>query len=364
MSAPRRWARALLLALAAAVLPARAAPPAAPAPASALTELPPGVALPVPVRLAVRVLNVTQLAEVAGTAQLYLETTQRWHDPRLAFDPLQTGVQRVDRIGEEARAYLQAHWTPGLVADNQIGEPRSHTVAVSTHADGEVVVVERAESLFRVEMDMAAFPFDRQALVIGFSLPRHARQEAVLLSTEADRRLSGVEPHLSLAQWSPLGLRFAHDQATGWNARSYARLTATLDLERDAWRYVLRIFIPIIAILGVSLFVLWAPGLAPKDEGSLVFSSLLALAALSFTFESSFPGAISMNTPVAQIISLGYLYLVAVLFVRSLLGRHTQDPASPHHRLALALSRQVRWLLPLAMTVVCVGAAVRALPVR
>ena len=45
----------------------------------------------------------------------------------------------------------------------------------------------------------------------------------------------------------------------------------------------------------------------------MIFSSLLALAAISFTFESSFPGSISLNTPVAEMISLGYLYLVTVL---------------------------------------------------
>lgn len=339
-----------------------------PASAPALTEvgdaaLPPGVPLPVRVRLALRVLNLTELKEVAGTARLRIETSQRWRDPRLAFNPQQLGTQRVDRIGEAAQRYLDAIWTPGLVVDNQLDEPQSRTVAVSTHADGEIVVIERYESTFRFVMDMAAFPFDRQALALGFSLPRYARQEALLVSTELDRRLSGVDDRLSLIQWRPLGLRFQHEQTTGWNARSYARLSATLDLERESTRYLLQIFVPIIAILGVSVFVLWAPGLAPKDEGGLIFSSLLALAALSFTFESSFPGSISMETPVAQMISLGYLYLVGVLMLRSLLVRPARDPGSPRQAVAAAWLAELRWWLPLAMVIICVGAAVRALPV-
>ncbi|NDY93485.1 neurotransmitter-gated ion-channel ligand-binding protein [Ideonella livida] len=329
----------------------------APAPA---TALPPGVALPVQVGLAVQILNLTELHEVAGTLRLQLETRQRWRDPRLAFDPLREGRHRLDRQDEAAQRYLAGIWTPGLVLENQLEPPTSRTVAVSTHADGVVELVERYESRLRVTLDLAAFPFDRQALALDFALPRHARQAVVLVSTGLDRRASGVAPRLSLAQWRPTGLRFAHGQASGWNAAPHARLTATLALERDAASYLLRVFVPLVAVLSVSVFVLWVPGLAPKDEGSLIFSSLLALTALGFTFESSFPGAVSQDTPVAQILSLGYAYLVAVLLARTVLGRLM--PPGPRAALARAWLDELRWLLPLLMALVGTGAVLRTLP--
>lgn len=330
--------------------------------ATGLTSLPEGVELPVRVRVAFRVLNVLRIAEVAGQGRFYVEVTQRWNDPRLRFDAVAHGAGRIDRVGADADAYMKAIWNPALSVDNQIGERESRTVAVSTYANGDVVFIERYESNFRFRMNMDAFPFDTQDLTLSFSLPRYAKQEAILIATEADRQFSGIEETLSVVDWKPVRLRFANEESMGWNARSYSRLNATVTLTRQSERYLLRIFIPILAVLAVSIFVLWAPGLTEKDKGTQIFSSLLALAALSFTFEASFPGSISLNTPVAQIISLGYLYLVAVLLFDAIISAGCRRPHARLFPIWVALRREIRWALPMLMVVVSIGAAVRAIP--
>lgn len=344
---------ALLLALGA---PAPAAEAAGP------DELPRGIELPLRVRVAFRALNITEVKEVAGQVRLAVEVTQRWSDPRNRFDPVAVGTARVDRVGKEAEAFLDRIWTPGLVAGNQTGEVKSRSVAVSAHADGEIVVVERWEGDFRVAMNMTAFPFDRQEMKISFSLPRWPKQEVLLIATEADRQFSHVEDEISVVDWRPTGLTFTNGETAGWNARSYSRLDIGIGLERMSARYILRIFVPIVAVLAVSIYVLWAPGLKSTDKGGMIFSALLALAAISFTFESSFPGSISLNTPVAQIISLGYLYLVLVLLGDSLLSVSCDDPAARFHTAALEARRQMSWALPAIMAAVCAGAMIRVLP--
>jgi hypothetical protein len=326
-------------------------------------ELPTGVDLPVRVHLALRVINITEVKEVAGRARLYIEITQHWTDPRRRFDSVAAGAPRIDRVGEEADQFVKSIWTPGLVVDNQISLPQSRTLAVSADAGGGIVLVERYEADFRVAMNMAAFPFDRQQLTLSFSLPRYAKQDVQLVSLQMDRQLSGVETRLSVIDWRPLALSFAYDESTGWNARSYARLNATVALERLSERFIVRLFIPICAALAVSIFVLWMPGVPPKDKGGLVFSSLLALAAISFTFESSFPGSISLNTPVAKIISLGYFYLVLVLLVDALVTAPSEDPAARFHALALEARRHARWGLPSIMFIICAAMVIRATPV-
>ncbi|MGO4714273.1 neurotransmitter-gated ion-channel ligand-binding protein [Bradyrhizobium sp. 2TAF24] len=328
----------------------------------ATIPLPDGVELPIRVRVAFRVLNVLRIAEVAGQGRFYVEVTQRWNDPRLRFDAVERGTGRIDRVGQDADGYLKTIWIPALSVDNQIGERESRTAAVSTYANGDVVFIERYESNFRFRMNMDAFPFDTQDLTLEFSLPRYAKQDAILIATETDRQLSGIEQALAVVDWKPLRLRFSNEEAMGWNARSYSRLNATITLTRQSERYLLRIFIPIMAVLAASIFVLWAPGLTEKDKGTQIFSSLLALAALSFTFEASFPGAISLNTPVAQIISLGYLYLVVVLLFDAIISTGCRRPHSRYFTLCMALRHEFRWALPALMVVVSVGAAVRAIP--
>lgn len=329
---------------------------------AAEADLPEGVELPLRVRLALRILDVTEIKEVAGQARLYVELTQRWRDPRDRFETVEAGGPRIDRVGDDAQRFLQSIWTPGIVIDNQIGEADGRTVSVSAHADGEIVVVERFEADFRVATDMTAFPFDRQRIQLSFSAPRYAKQEVLIVSTDADRGFSKFADRLAVTDWRPLDLDFANSEVAGWNARSYSRLEATLSIERLSERYILRIFIPIAAVLAVSIYVLWAPGLGPTDKGGLIFSALLALAAISFTFESSFPGCISLNTPIAQIISLGYVYLVAVLLFDSLLGVPCGRPQSLLHRPCAEIRRQMSWALPVIMTTICLGVVLRALP--
>jgi hypothetical protein len=339
-----------------ATTPTAAAPSALPPPAPGL---PPDVELPVRVRLSLRVLNVTQVQETADLVRMAIETTQRWNDPRLRFDPVQAGSRRKDHVGDAATRLLKTMWTPGLAADNQTGDKEGFAAAISVHANGDVTLVERYESNFRARMDMRAFPFDRQQLTLGFSLPLYATQEAVLVNTEADRQFSGIEPSLSVTDWRPLGVHFAHQAVTGWNARNFSRMNATVGLERIAEGYLLRMFIPIVAVLLVSVFVLWVPSLTLNDKGNLIFSSLLALAAISFTFEASFPGSISLDTPVAEMVSLGYFYLVGILLLDTLLAPRSTGMPSPHRA---ALRWHLRWAAPVLMAIICVGAVVRTAP--
>ena len=318
--------------------------------------------LPVPVRVALRVLNITEINQIAGRARLLIEITQRWTDSRNRFDSIALGAPRVDRIGSEAEDFLKTIWAPGLAVDNQIGSAQARMLAVSAFADGAITLVDRYEADFRITPDMSGFPFDRQPLSLTFSLPRYASADVVLLTSELDRQFSVVESKITVVNWRPSGLIFSNDETTGWNARHYSRLEATFTLERLSSRFILRILVPIGAALMISIFVLWMPGVSPKDKGGLVVSALLALTAMSFTFENSFPGSISLNTPVAKIISMAYLYLVIVLLVDGLISGPSGDPTSRFHALAFETKRQVKWAFPAIMLVLCIATLTQAIP--
>ncbi|QCK87884.1 neurotransmitter-gated ion-channel ligand-binding protein [Phreatobacter aquaticus] len=346
----RRLVRAILAAL---VALACLGPSAIPS--LAQVSLPEGVELPIQVRLAVRVLNIVRLHEVLGEVGASVDFTQRWSDPAVAFDRIERGSERIDLVGPEAEARLKQMWSPDLMIESMIGTPRAQTVSLSLFHDGRVVLVRRFDADFRVQVSMGAFPFDRQALALSFVPPRHPASEVVLTTTEFDRHYSSIAPALSAVNWIPAKLGFRQDTFYGWNARPYSRLTAVAEIDRNWHRYVLRVFVPYFAIMSLSLFLLWAPErvISNTQRAPMVFSSLLALAALSFTFESSFPGSISMNSPIATMISMGYFYLIIVLLLDVLLSQHGSPIAQRYPSLLTEVRRNIRFTVPVIYVGLC-----------
>jgi hypothetical protein len=343
----RLWAMLVVLlgsALASTVVVAQQAQgPAGPPP------LPAGVELPMNVRLAVRVLNITRIQEVQREMSAAIEFTQRWTDPSLQFDRVAAGGERMDMVGAEAEARLSRIWQPAIAIENMIGQPRAQTAALSVFHDGRVVLIRRLDAEFRVDLTMAAFPFDQQRLVLRFASQRHPAAEVALLTTEFDMQFSGLQSSLSVANWDAGSLSFSQESFFGWNARPYARLVAVATVERQWPRYILRIFVPFFALMSLSLFLYWASDrvIEQKARAPMVFSSLLALAALSFTFESSFPGAISLNSPIATMISLGYFYLPFVLLTDAMLTSQDSALARRYPALIAEMRRNVRWTVPM-----------------
>lgn len=324
-------------------------------------DLPQGAALPIRVNLAVRLLDVVKISETAGEMSASLEYTARWHDRTQRFDPIATGSSRRDFTGEEAKRVLEEIWTPRLLVENLIDDPRNETTSLSVFSDGAIVLIHRLEADFRIISDLAAFPFDRQTLVFPFASEAHPADEVVFVVDDRDRELSTFAATLTASDWTATSMRSAMETFYGWNARPFVRASAKIVVERAWPRYFLRIFVPFVAVLTVSLFILWASRTTFSDTIGITYSALLALAALSFTFEGSFPGSMSVNSPIAFMISLGYFYLIFVLLVDLLMTHEKLPGARRNPCLTAEVRAQVRYALPIIFTTVCVCIILRSL---
>ncbi len=203
---------------------------------------------------------------------------------------------------------------------------------------------------------MSSFPFDEQRLEFTFISSRYAADEVLLSTTELDRNASSVERSISIVNWRPSRIAFVTDSFYGWNARPFAKVTAVATVERVWWNYFERLFVPFGAVMSLSLFLLWSSEevIEINKRAAIVFSSLLALAALSFTFESSFPGAISMNSPIAFMISIGYFYLPFVLTIDVYLSQKKTHLTRKYPYLLSAIRGNVRWTVPFLFTALCI----------
>jgi len=329
--------------------------------AQAAVELPRGVHLPINVHLSVRLLDITRMEETKGEISARLEFTESWRDPNLAFDPLVAGVYRKDYYGAEAAELLKSIWQPETAITNQISDPRSQSVAVSVSSDGGIALIRQVDADFRISVKLAAFPFDSQRLGFTFVAPRYSAGEVIFLIDDRDREVSSIAPELSVADWHPQVLNFALDRFYGWNAKPFARAEVTASITRAWPRYLLRIFIPFIAVVSVTFFILWAPASLKIDQAGITYSALLALAALSFTFESSFPGSMSVNSPIAFMISLGYFYLVLTLLVHMALSDTRLSVVRANPFLMAEIRANIRYTLPLIFALICACSVIRSL---
>jgi hypothetical protein len=251
-------------------------------------------------------------------------------------------------------------WQPGMVIENLIGAARGQTVALSVAEDGRITLIRRLDGDFRVRINMSGFPFDVQHLPLRFIVPRYPANQVVVTTTEADRAESSIEPTLSLANWRSKSIGFEQDSFSGWSAQPFNRLSAVITVERNSTRYLLRVFVPFTALMSISILLLWAPTTLVNmgSRPTLTFSSLLALSAMAFTFEASFPGSISMNSPIAAMISMGYLYLPMVLAIDLYLGNENSRLKKTHPLLLQEIRRNVRVTVPLLFVGICLASLI------
>lgn len=336
--------RALLLALALLIFGGGAN-------AAELTDLPRDEALPIRVATAIRVIDISQVQETAGLMAARVELTYRWADRRLAFDRVREARAQKNFFGEAATAQLRRIWQPGVDIENLSGAARQDQLGLTIDSSGAVTLVRRLDASFRVGVDMASFPFDAQRLDIILTSNRHGAREVLLVHTAADAAHSAFAGRLQTPLWTIRRLDVRNAAYAGWNGAPHSRLTFTVEAQRLYGQYLIRIFLPFLTLMSSTLVILWSTDqtmpLAPK--GALAFTTLLALVALSFTFESNFPGSMSTGTPIARIISTGYLYIVSVLFLNMFLLNKDFVLARHAPEIFAEISGFVRWALPVAV---------------
>ena len=321
-------------------------------------SLPDDLKRPVRVHVSFRLLNIMKVQETVGELSAVIELRQTWADPSLKFDGVKAGRQRLDFAGDDAKAKLADIWTPALLIENQIGAAQSVTSSISIYADGRIQLIQHVEGNFRFAKDVSAFPFDTQRIPFALVPQYHPADEVLLVVDDGDRALSTLSQELTVTDWTPTTLSFRAENFYGWNARPFARLSAEVDLSRNWPRYVLRIFVPFLAVLSVSMFILWG---AVKEPPNITYSALLALSALGFTFESSFPGSMSSSSPIALMISIGYFYLIVTLLVDLLMNSQSFPLRQAFPHLAIETRRVVRHLLPALFLIICGCVILRSL---
>jgi hypothetical protein len=309
-----------------------------------LVPFPSNVALPIKVGVALFVNNITKINEASNTFESQFDLRYDWKDPRLAFDTGEMGTNRLEFGQESAIAKLATIWNPQIKITNIIEKDAQIVPGLFIHYDGEVELIQRVKATFETKLNLDAFPFDTQFLLVAMLSSKYNSNQIALTQDQEDLNESGLDPELKVNGWQPQGISFKMTQLRAWNGAFLRQIEARVGMRRIPNAILGSIFTPFLLTLIVpTIFTFFANvELAPR---LVAWSgSILALVALTFTFSVRYPW-LSSNSLVSQIFTAGHAYqLLSVVLSITLFN---PEVAKKMDRFIVAeLVSYLRWLVP------------------
>lgn len=261
-----------------------------------------------------------------------------WSDPRLAHPG-----------PEPCRAVREEIWTPHLQLLNLRKVQRTREPELTVTPGGEVIYLLRSFGDFSFHAKLSDFPFDEQEL--GFYIVSTLGKDEVRLQSAAD--LIDMAAELSVANWelSAEGTR----QGLHYIApvdRYMPRMDIVFRAKRNTGYYTWQQIVPMILVIMMTWIVFWIPCEFVPPRVGLAATAMLTLIAYRFAMSSVLPPIAYLTRMDVFVIGssiLVFLGLTTTVAVSYILEHHNE-------KLGYSVNRAARWLLPLMLAAVVVGA--------
>jgi hypothetical protein len=307
-------------------------------------DIPRGKGLPVVVQTALFFNGLDSFDDNKGTFEATTDLRLGWHDASLSYKaaPGSRGYREFRAAAAESE--LAKIWAPNIHFVNRVGEPSLSDRRLRIFPDGRVETLARTTAVYKVAVDVARFPFDHQSLKVEIAVREDTQESVDLDFSSDDVDFSRVANGAELSGWT-LGLvNLKREAVKGWDGENYAKVSASLDVQRIATGVIATVFIPLFASLLIPFLATWMN--KSEDGGfavdafelaNVVIGGLFAVIALSFAISSSYPAIASGDNTVTRLIGLNYVALAVGLFIIVIfyrynipsrwLGRYVQEQA-------------------------------------
>jgi hypothetical protein len=271
-------------------------------PANALLEPPGSREKAIPVALEMRVLNISDIDEVAQHFKMVGYLVAEWKDDRLAFIPR--------AAWDRYRSYSPAEvWCPHFDFVNGIVPHSAYDVSIRAYPDGTVKYIERSSAELSNTFRLKTFPFDLQKLDILIH-PGMSDADSVDFVDLNDGRAVSAEPRVysELAQWTVTGMTSSAERIPGLGGETISQVRFAISIARRYNFYIWKVFLPLVIMVILSWTVFWVDPSELSAQATISVTTILTVIAFAFAIQANLP-------KVSYLTYIDLFFLISYLFV-------------------------------------------------
>jgi hypothetical protein len=316
--------------------------PAAAEPALLNLPTPPRDGGPVVVRAGFDLRDINEIDDEAETFEFEGVLTLEWHDERQAFDAAAEGVSEKLYQGDYQFDEVFTGWFPQVVLMNESGLYEKHGVLLRVRPDGSLRLLETVNAAAKADLDLRAYPFDRQRLEAIFEVLGFDESEVALKPAAA---ADGAAPAVRLPQWRVVQVGTSirsHPAPYAGKLGVASTFVVGMDMERKSLFMIRLVIVPLVLIVILSWSVFWMDQSSLGDRVSVSFIGILTVVAYQIVLSELLP-RISYMTLMNGFLNMSFFVVCASVVVSLWVGsldRRGQTATGDR------IDRRCRWIFP------------------
>ena len=178
---------------------------------------------------------------------------------------------------------------PRVFLVNAAVQREKTNINVKGDPDGTIHYLELFKAELTTSFYLKPFPFDTESLEM-FVEPFLDERDTITLQYDNQVAGVGTEPFVELAQWKILGLRGAEQRhAIARTGKQISELEIDVVVQRRYWFYIWKVFLPLIAMVGIAYSAFWVKISDYDTQISITLTAILTEIAFLFAISTSLP---------------------------------------------------------------------------
>jgi len=262
---------------------------------------------PTMVHVGLYVDEITEVDEGANTYGMQGLLDMIWCDPRLSFDPSQTGTKVEIFLEDDAHGELNNIWWPNLKFVNQEQPSSIENLTLLIHPDGTVEYRSNFDAVLAADFNLHAFPFDNQDLKLKLQSFDWAGDTLTFLKQDG---VIGFSQEFRIPEWYVTDIKEEiGSKKEIRDQNEFSEFVATIHVKRDPGVYVTKVMFPLGIIILITMVIFWMEAGSFEDRLGASMTGLLTAVAYQFIASQNLPKHV-YNTYLDSFVFLSFLIII------------------------------------------------------